>query len=182
MLRINITTQPIHMSVSTQNAQSNLHTTLPAVRQETTAATLEIRQPRGELTIDMTPCRYSIGLKNNTDFARDNAAFARQTAKETVDRIVQEGNQLAQIETKADAIVDIAASSTIAREQGITLIRIAAPEIHYKANPVQLNPTPGKVNYTFQPATVQGNYQPGSVDIQVSQYPSIEISTVDVKV
>jgi len=182
MLQINISTQPIRLSYTTQNAQANLQTTPPSVQMETTAATLEIHQPQGELTIDMTPCRYSIGIKNNVDFARDNAALGRQTAMKTIARIVQEGNQLARIETNSNALADIAADSTRSEVPGVTLARIDAPEIHYQANPVQFNPTAGKVNVTVQPGTVQGNYQPGSVDIRVTQYPSIEMSTVDLKV
>lgn len=182
MLRINISTQSIRLDYNMRNAQLNLKSTRPEVQMETTPATLEIHQPRGELTIDMTPCRYSIGLKNNTDFARDNAALGKQTAMDTIARIVQEGTQLAQIESKANALADIAADSTVPEALNITLVRIDAPDIHYQANPVQFNATAGKVNFTVQPGTVQGDYQPGSVDIRVSQYPSIEISTVDVKV
>lgn len=182
MLRLNISTQPIRLSYTTQNAQANLQTTRPKLQMETTPATLEIRQPRGELTIDMTPCRYSIGLKNNADFARDNASLGKQTANKAIARIVDEGNQLAQIEDKSNALADIAAYSTHSEVPGVTWAHIDGPEIHYQANPVQFNPTAGKVNITVQPGTVQGDYQPGSVDIRVSQYPSIEISTVDVKV
>lgn len=182
MLQINISTQPIRLSYTTKNAQSNLQSTPPTVQMETTPATLEIHQPQGELTIDMTPCRYSIGIKNNADFARDNAALGRQTAMKAIARIVDEGNQLAQIENKSNAIADIAAYSTRSEVPSVTLAHIDSPDIHYQANPVQFNPTAGKVNFTVQPGTVQGDYQPGSVDIRVTQYPSIEISTVDVKV
>lgn len=182
MQQINISTQPIRLSYTTQNAQANLQTTLPTVQMETTAATLEIHQPCGELTIDATPCRYSIGLKNNTDFARDNAALGKQTVMNTIARIVQEGHQLAHIENKTNVIARIAANSTRSEVPGVTWAHIDAPDIHYQANPVQFNPTAGKVNFTVQPGTIQGNYQPGSVNFRVTQYPSIEMSTVDVKV
>jgi hypothetical protein len=149
---------------------------------ETTPATVETHQPRGELTIDMTPCRYSIGLKNNTDFARDNAELGRQTARDAVARIVQEGDRLAHIESKSNAIADIAADSCISEVPEVTLAHIDLPIIQYKANPVQLNPIAGKLSFTVQPGTVQADYQPGSFDILITQYPSIQISTVDVKV
>jgi hypothetical protein len=64
----------------------------------------------------------------------------------------------------------------------IALAPIAPPNIQYQANPVQLNAIAGKVNFTIQPGKVRGDYQPGNVDIRVIQYPSIEFSTVDVKV
>ena len=182
MQRINISTQPIRMDYTLQNAKLNLQSSPTKVQIETAPASLEISQPRGELTIDQTPCRYSIGIKNCSDFAQDNAALGRQTVMNAIARIAQEGNQMARIESKSDALADIAADSSFSEVPEITWASIAAPNIQYQANPVQFNPIAGKVNFTVQPGTVQGDYQPGSVDIRVSQYPSIEISVVDVKV
>ena len=182
MLQINISTQPIRLDYTTQKAQLNLQSPPPKAQIETTAATLEIRQPWGELTIDTTPCRYSIGFKNNVDFARDNAALGRQTVMNAIARIAQEGTQYARIESKSDAFADIAANSGISEVPGITLGHIEAPDIHYQANPVQFNATAGRLDGSILPSAVQGDYQPGSVDIRVTQYPSIEFSTVDIKV
>lgn len=182
MLRINISTQPIHLEYTIINAQLNLKTTQPKVLLETTPATVEISQRQGELIIDQTPCRYSIGLKNIADFARDNAAKGRQTAMDTIAQIAQEGDQLARIESKTNAIADISANSTVSEVPDITYAHIASPEIHYQANPVQFNPIEGKVDLTLQRGTVEGDYQPGKLNIQVTQYPRVEISTVDVKV
>lgn len=182
MLQINITTRPIRMDYTINNAKLNLQTTLPKVQMETTPATVEIYQPHGELTIDQTPCRYSVGLKNIADFGRDNATLGRQTVMGTIARIAQDGDQLARIQSKSNAIADIAANSTVSEVPDIMYGYIALPDIHYQANPVQFNPTNGKVDLTLQRGTVQGDYRPGSVDIRVIQYPSIEISTVDVKV
>lgn len=182
MLKINISTQPILLDYNIQNARLNLKSTRPVVQMETTPATLEISQPRGELTIDQTSLRYSIGLKNNADFARDNAALGRQTVMDAIARIAEEGERMAHIERKSGAIADIAADSILSDVPEITWAHISAPDIHYQAKPVELNVIAGNVNYTIQPGTVQGDYQPGSIDIRVAQYPSIEISTVDVKV
>ena len=101
---------------------------------------------------------------------------------DTIARIAEEGDQLAGIESKSDALADIAAGSNISEVPEIAWVSIALPDIHYQANPVQLNVIAGKVNLTVQPGTVRGDYQPGSVDIRVTQYPSIVMSTVDVKV
>lgn len=182
MLRLDITTQPTLLSYNTQNARLNLNTTRPEVQIDTNPARVEIHQPQGELTIDQTPCRYSIGLKNNEDFARDNAALGRQTVMDAIARIAQEGDQMARIQNKTNALADIAANAMISEVPDITWAHIASPEISFQANPVQFNPIAGTLNYTVQPGRVQGDYQPASLDIQVKQYPSIKISVVDVKV
>ncbi|HZK84532.1 MAG TPA: DUF6470 family protein [Desulfosporosinus sp.] len=182
MLQINISTQPIRLDYNVQNAKLNLQSTPAKLQVETMAATLEIHQPRGELTIDSTPSRYSIGLKNNADFARDNAALGRQSAMNAIARIAQEGTQYARIESNSNAFADIAANSCISEAPGLTVAHIEAPNIRYEANPVQFNPTAGKVNFTVQPGKIEGDFQSGKVDIRVTQYPSIQFSTVDVKV
>ncbi|GAB6152518.1 DUF6470 family protein [Desulfosporosinus burensis] len=182
MLQININTQPIRLDYNTQNAKLNLQSTRPQVQMETTPPTLEIRQPRGELTIDQTPFRYSIGLKNMADFSRDNAELGRQTAMDTIARIVQEGNQMARFENGSNAIGNIAFSASLTDVPEITFAPLAAPRINYQANPAQINASAGNVNVSIQPGKVEGDYQPGILDIKVIQYPSIEISTVDVKV
>lgn len=182
MLQININTQPIRLDYSTQNAKLSLQSTPTKVQMESVAATLEIRQPRGELTIDHTPCRYSIGLKNIADFARDNAALGRQTAMNTIAQIAQDGNQMARIQNKSNAIYNIVSNAMITQVPEVVLARISLPNIQYQANPVQMNATVGKVDFSVLHGDVEGDYQPGGVDIRVTQYPSVELSTVDVKV
>ncbi|AET70314.1 hypothetical protein Desor_4913 [Desulfosporosinus orientis DSM 765] len=182
MLRLDITTQPTLLSYNSRNAQLNQRTTRPVVQMETTPAVVETHQPQGVLTIDQTPCRYSIGLKNNSDFSRDNAAFGWQSVMDAIARIAQEGDQLAAIENKTSALADIAANSMISEIPDITWAHIASPEISYQANPVQFNPIAGTLNYTVQPGKIESDYQPASLNIKVTQYPSIKISVVDVEV
>lgn len=101
---------------------------------------------------------------------------------DTIGRIAEEGNRMAHIASKEPVFANLAAESSIASPLDITLAPIAAPDIQYRVSPVEVSSTPGKINFTVEPGTVQGDYQPGSVDIRVSQYPSIEMSAVDVKV
>lgn len=182
MLRINIHTQPIRLEYNLQNAKLNLQAIPPKLEMETIPPRLEIRQPRGELTIDNTAYRYSIGLKNIADFASDNAELGRQTAMETIARIVDEGNQMAQIEINYNPIGEMAFEAGIQDAPDLTLATTASPEIRYQANPPEINVIDGKVNYSLQRGRVDGEYVPGSVDIRVIQYPSVEYSIIDVKV
>lgn len=182
MLQIRINSNPTQLAYNIQNAQLNLQTTPSKVMIKTVPPSLEISQPRGELMIDNTPFYYSIGLKNISDFAQDNAAHARQALINTIARTVAEGNRLAQISNPSNAIAENATQATISKPVEITWAHLAAPNIQYKANPAQIEVSRGKVNYNSQPGTVNGDYQPGKVAIRVMQYPSIELTTVDVKV
>jgi hypothetical protein len=182
MLKLNISIQPICLEYRIQNARLNLQSPRSRVQMETTPPRLEIHQPRGELNIDQTPCRYSIGLKNIADFAWDNTELSRNKAMEGIARIVEEGNRLAQIENKSNAIAEIASSSMFSEHTEIIWAHIDAPIINYQAKPVQFNFIPGKVNYNVQRSAIQGDYLPGDFDILVTQYPSVNISAVDVEV
>lgn len=182
MLQINIRTQPINLEYNLQNAQLNLKSIPPKLLMETIPPKLEIRQPQGQLTIDQTPCRYSIGLKNNTDFAHDNVQLGRQALLEGIARRAAEGNRLAQIQNKTNAIADIATDSTRKSTPSLTWAHIKSPIITYQASPVEFNVIKGRVNYNLQRGTIQKDYQPGKVDIEVKQYSSIEFSIVDLEV
>jgi len=149
---------------------------------ETIPPRLEISQPRGELTIDNTAYYYSVGRKNMTDFGRDNAEFGRQEALQAIAATVEEGNRLAQITKPTNVIADLAFESRFSKRLEIDWGPIAAPDIRYQASPAKIEVIRGRVNYNPQPGVVQGNYQPGKVDIRITQYPSVKISTVDVKV
>lgn len=182
MLQLNITSQPIRLDYSIKNAQLNLQTTLPKMEMETIPPRLEIEQPRGNLTIDNTAYYYSVGRKNLAALARDNADLGRRTALEAIGATVEEGNRLAQITKSTDAIADLAFESRFSRPSRIEWNLIAAPVIQYEASPARIEVIPGRVNYTPRAGVVNGDYQPGKVDIQVTQYPSVEISAVDIKV
>jgi hypothetical protein len=159
MLQLNIVTQPLRLEYNLQNARLNLQTTPPKVEMETIPPRLEIHQPQGELTIDSTAYYYSVGLKNMTDFARDNAALGRRVALEAIAATVEEGNRLAQITKPTNVIADLAFESRFSKHLELDWAPIAAPEIRYQANPPQIEVIRGKVNYSPKLGTVDGDFQ-----------------------
>ena len=149
---------------------------------ETRPPELEIRQPWGELTIDQTEYRYSIGLKTIADFARDNAELGKQALQETVARIIDEGDEMARIEVNYNPIAEAAFAACVQEAPSFVWARTTPPEIRYQAMPAEIKVIEGQVSYSLQRGRVDGDYVPGRVDIQVLQYPSIQYSTIDVKV
>ncbi|MGE4271290.1 MAG: DUF6470 family protein [Desulfitobacterium sp.] len=182
MLRLNITSHPIRLEYSIRNAQLNLKTTRPMLEMETTPPSLEISQPRGKLTIDSTDYYHSIGHKTMTALSQENFDRGKQAALEAIAATVAEGNRLAQITNPSNAFADLAFESRFAQKGELSWEPIAAPSIRYEVSPVQIEAIRGKVNYNLVRGTVNGEYVPGKVDFQVTQYPRVEISTVDIKV
>ncbi len=181
MLFLNIATQPAKIHIQTTPPQIQLKTTRPALIMDTEPAIVEIRSPKGKLEIDQTPCRYSYGIKNNTDFSRDNAQTGYQAALEAIARIAQEGDRMAAIESHEDAIINMAIEANIAEPLDVTLARIANPDIRYTPQPVEYNPTPGKLNIQVEMGTVDNQLQRGKVDITVADYGSVKFWTSEGK-
>ncbi|MTV49928.1 hypothetical protein GJ688_13185 [Heliobacillus mobilis] len=70
-----------------------------------------ISQPRGILTIDNTPVRASLGFKDTSVFAQENANRGNQTMLAFIGRIAAEGNRMARIEDKSDPAVEAGKSA-----------------------------------------------------------------------
>lgn len=181
MLCLNISQQYAKIAISTTRPQLNLETSRPQIEINSQAAKLEIRQATGELEIDNMPYRYSIGIKNIQDMARDNAREGMQTALETIARIAQDGDRMARIETKENAIANMAAEANISEPAELTWAPIEKPSISYKFNPAQIDYLPGKLDINLRRGTVDANLDRGTVDIRIAQYQNVRFWTTENK-
>ncbi|ABZ83367.1 conserved hypothetical protein [Heliomicrobium modesticaldum Ice1] len=92
-----------------------------------------IRQPRGVLTIDNTPVRASIGLKDPSVVAREQADQGRQAMLAFTGRIAAEGDRMARIENKGDPAVEAGLSAFDFRDNvEIRLTRLDPPIVRYE--------------------------------------------------
>ena len=182
MLILNVATEPIKIDINSQKASLNSHTILPQLQMQTEAAQLEIRQPKGELQIDLTAFRYSYGIKNGHDFSRDNAQEAKSIGLQAIGSIVERGNRMARIDIKVDAVAEQAADSSVSPLLELTWAPLAKPEIHYQENHPQITFIAGGFDLTLNRGSVQTAFQPAQVNVSVSQYPSIRKWTSENKV
>lgn len=182
MLVLNVATDSMKIEMNSQKASLNLDITEPQIQIETEAARLEISQSKGQLQIDSTAFRSSYGIKNWQSFSRDNAQTARSIGLEAIGSKVDEGNRMAQIESKQDVIVEIAVDSSFPALGELAWTPLEKPEIHYKVNRPQISFTDGSFDLTLQRGHVQSEFQPGKVTISVAQYPSIRKWTSENKV
>ncbi|SMC39841.1 DUF6470 family protein [Sporomusa malonica] len=177
MLRLNISQQYAKIDITTERPFLGMKTTASKLDIQTEPATVEIRQPQGELEIDNRPFRASYGIKDHGEFLRDCAELGKQTALETIGRIAQEGDRLAAIETQENAIANIAAESSYPPAPEITWAHLEKPIIHYTAHPVEFTPIEGHVTINVEPGTLDMDYRPGTVNIRMAQYQSIKMWT-----
>ncbi|MDU4959241.1 MAG: DUF6470 family protein [Sporomusaceae bacterium] len=178
MLQLNIRTQPTVTQFAIQEPQINLRTTLPAVQLNTEAAKLEISSPEGELHIDQTPCRYSLGIKDYGALARDIAQAGRQTALAAIARIANEGDQLADISNEGgEALFSIARSRSQSKKVEVNLGWIDNPIIDYQPRQTEISASRPDLDLRLQRGTVTNDFLWGQVDYQIKQYPDVKIWT-----
>ncbi|MEG6585000.1 DUF6470 family protein [Dendrosporobacter sp. 1207_IL3150] len=177
MIQLNISQQPAKLELNISDPKLNIKTTPPKILMTTEPAVVEINRTDGKLEIDQYPCRYSIGFKNSFDLLHDAAQEGRQAALEGVGRIAAEGDRLARVESKEDAIVNIASETTIKEPYEITWARIASPNLHYEPGKVEFNPIYGKLNLDLERGTVDLELQRGEVKGRITQYQNVRFWT-----
>lgn len=169
--------QPAKLELNISDPILNIRTKQPKINLSTEPAVVEIRRIDGKMEIDQYPSRYSIGYKNMADFSRDNAQDAMQIILETIGNIAAEGDRLARIESKENAIANISSERSIQEPLDIVWARTNSPKIHFQPGRVEFNPIRGKLNLTLDRGTVDLDLQRGEVRGQITQYQNVRFWT-----
>ena len=119
---------------------------IPSIQIQTTPAQLSAGKNRGDLSIDQYPSRASYNIKTIPDLVQEAAQRGHQTALETIGRITDDGNAVA--DQKA-TVAQLAVAAAQPAPAVVDLVSIERPNIDYT---VSREP---------------GTYEPGSVDIKV---------------
>lgn len=165
----------------------------------TISAKLSIRQPRGRqeisqpkaelyierelprVIIDQYQCFAEAGLKNPTDFAKDNGQWSYKCFLEAIARYNEEGDMLAQIEKGSNPFPVIAENRAFPRyDFNIDFIPRSRPKIDvtgYLNMRWKINKP--LINYEVRKPIV--DYERGKVEIFMRQWPSLEIKYIDGK-
>ena len=178
MIQVRVSTQPTRIETSSQPATLTLSNQPAKLAITSSGAQVEIRQPRGTLSIDNYPSRAAIGLKNSLDMLGEFAQYGQQAVQELTAKYVQDGNRLADI-AGGNSVAQLAAEHSTAPQFDITWAYVPLPDIRYQMNSPEFSVTPGKLDIQAQPVPVQGDYTPGAVDTRVTQYASVSISTAE---
>ncbi|WP_201305401.1 DUF6470 family protein [Paenibacillus puerhi] len=142
----------------------------------------EIRQPRGELEIDQTKAWDALGRGPVLESFNRIYSQAHQIAMQGIARIVENGNRLAQIHLKTNAIADNAeqirynfSEFDIVGEASYDNV-----DIFYTARRPEINVIDGKVNLQTHPNRPEYEYYRGKLDIYMQQYPKVEITPPEI--
>jgi len=175
-------------------AQIGLRTVEPVQEIQQIPADLSIKQYPSKMNIDRKPSQLEIdqeqawnelNLKKISVLSADMAEFSKQEGLEAIAQISQEGDQLARIEHKNDAIVSIAAEKGNPEPADFNVAFIpsyGSVKIHYTPSELSINWKQGGAEIEFTPHKPIHNYTPGKTKVYLRQMQDLQIDFVGLNV
>ncbi len=153
----------------------NMSVTQPQIRVESTLP---------KVTIDQSQCFAEAGLKGNVDLMAEMVSYSKSAMLSSIGRIVDQGNQLANIPNASGAIADQAyynAFEQFEKEFAMGTIPRSRPKINVIEGQVDIQVTKGQVTNNTVPQKTDIQYRHGAIEVYLKQRPSIETRFVDLK-
>jgi hypothetical protein len=142
---------------------------------------LNINTEQAKVIIDQYPSFASAGLKNTRDLTQENVQIGKSAVLEYMAKISRDGDRMAQITNKGDAIVEIAQrEASNKRDFNITFLPKERPNISFEGS-VEINWTNNWEGHTngvtvdVQEGYINLQYQKGTVEIYMQQREKLEI-------
>ena len=145
---------------------------------DTEPARLDIRSKKGELFIDQSKAWDALGYGNHLEMMSRVYTEARNVGMEGIARIVERGNRMAAIHTKANVIADIAQEEAFRPYEFNYHFQPASidnVDLQYIAHKPDIEVTPGKVDIQVDRRPPELSYTRGKLEIYMQQYPHLEI-------
>ena len=175
-------------------AQIGLRTVEPVQEIQQIPADLSIKQYPSKMNIDRKPSQLEIdqeqawnelNLKKISVLSADMAEFSKQEGFEAIAQISQEGDQLARIEHKNDAVASIATEKGNPEPADFNVAFIpsyGSVKIHYTPSEVSINWKQGGAEIEFTPHKPIHNYTPGKTKVYLRQMQDLQIDFVGLNV
>lgn len=176
MQLINITSTPIEYKINIEAARLEMkQSDNPRYQLEQNQGRMNIDAKNIQVRLDSTRLRESLNLRDPGAFARYYGSQGRQTAYENIGERVQFGNQISQIQ-------DGVSISQIVQQKAIqqpttytTFIPSAGWDISWQPQELNLDYQPTEMNFDWQVQKNVMEYVPGKYQMDILQYPKIEI-------
>ncbi|MCI8649707.1 MAG: hypothetical protein HFG20_06290 [Anaerotruncus sp.] len=179
MQLLRITSQPIKYELSVEPARLEF-ANVPKNPQGTVhrqPTQMDIRTKDIEVRLDTTEMRASLNLRSVGSWIELFANRGMQKGRAAIGEAVQTGNKMAQIDDGV-TVAQIAQQKMMERasfETYTTFIPSAGVQTDWDPATVNLDYQPGSVQTEWQIEQNVMNYVPGKFHIEVLQYPKIEI-------
>lgn len=174
---IRIVTQPAKLGIETAPAKLNIEQPRPTFELTTKAPAVKMVSPWGDLDIDQSRAWDALAIGDHLETMRSIFSAVKSIVLTTIGRIASEGDQLAAIHLKTNAIADIAQNRGVDRFE-LDFAGPAGPDnvdIFYTERKVEFQPVRGEVNVQAEQNSPRIEYVGGKINIYLAQYHKVEI-------
>jgi hypothetical protein len=183
---VQLRSQPLILGMDSRRAKVEIEQPRADFKMEIKEPGINMESPRGDLQIDQSRAWDALAVGGHLETMNSIFAVVKNIVLQTIGRIASEGDQMAAIHTKRNAIADIAANRKLDRFE-LAFAGHAGPDnvdIRYTARAVEFEPIRGEVQLQAQPNLPRYNYVPGDLGIHVKQYNKLEMipPQIDLKI
>lgn len=176
MQLINITSTPIDYKINIEPARLEMkQAENPSHRMNVDSSSLSIRSRNIEVRLDSTQMRASLNLRKAGDFARYYGSQGNQTAYENIGERVQFGNQISQIQDGVSISQVVQQKALQQPTTYTTFIPSAGVDMSWQPQELNLDYQPTELSFDWQVQKNVMEYVPGKYQMDILQYPKIEI-------
>lgn len=176
---LKISTTPIQLSMTSQRARLESQIPDPDAGIITSPGNFKMHSENIKVNIDTFESRRSMGFRTAAGLMKDAAQAGMQAAQDATAQYAQIGSQMAQIQTGA-TVADIVGRYTMPNPAvtEMKFIPAVGPDISWEPNRLDMEYTPAKVEFhpNIDQKTMQ--YIPGELEINVEQFPKVDIEYV----
>ena len=178
MRLINIQTTPMLINTRVTDAQIDLQYNPSKLTIERQRNGLSIDSEPAVLQIDNTEFYNSLGLKSSFTFNKEIEQRAKQSALESVERYVQEGNMM--LDAGAGSIPRIAYQRYAQRVSVDTVLAFlpAKPEISWQKQQLDIQYVPDELDMIWDIGKPEYEFSPAKVDVSVLQRNQVKIDYI----
>lgn len=173
---IGIKTEPSVQKISQPKAEQNIKTEQPKISIESTLPKVQINQQKAF---------SESGLKGALELGLENAKRAMRVMVQKIDRIVEEGNQMADIQNGTDIVAENADDNAFSQFHGdLNLVTMpsSGPEISVEEGKNDIKIEGGTVNIDVKINKPIYEYQRSKIQIYLKQRNMLEITAIPDKI
>lgn len=184
MPQIRLHSQSALIGIEARPAVQSIEQPRADLQLEQPMAKIEMRTVPGRLTIDQTEAWEQMDIKHIFTRITENAAKGRQAVLEGMERIGYEGDELMNIQTGRDAIVDQAERSMEGEIHDANITWVPAPfsvKLAYQPGRLTMDAQPQKVINNTQIRKPVISYQPGEAAVSIRRHNELKVDFVNLK-
>lgn len=174
---LKITTTPIKLSMTSQRARLESQIPDPEVGIIQNPGQLNMKSENIKVNIDTSRSRDSMGFRTARGLMRDSAQVGLKAAENATAQYSRVGNQMMQIQDDV-TVADIMKNQMLAQTNvttGIGFIPSVGPDINWTQADLAIDYAPAQVDFTPMVQKQSAVYVPGELNVNVEQYPKVEI-------